>query len=102
MILLLRPAHRLQVYVLRDILRMHGIAAHVFNEHMASIAGEVPPDVAGVELWLDDERDLERARAVLAAHASEGARTGPVACTRCGEDNPPNFELCWNCGAYIW
>ena len=102
MLLLVRSPDRLQAYLLRDILRMHGIAAHVFNEHMTSIVGDVPPDVAMPQLWLDDERDLDRARAVLAAHAQDARRNGARICRACGEENPATFELCWNCRANIW
>lgn len=102
MLLLLRPPDRVQAYLLRDLLRMHGITAHVFNEHMTSIVGDVPPDIAMPQLWLDDERDLERARAVLRTHAEEARCTTPNFCRDCGEENPPTFEMCWNCGTYIW
>jgi len=102
MLLLLRPPDRTQAYLLRDLLLRHGIDAHVFNEHMTSIVGDVPPDIAMPQLWLDDERDLARARAILEAHAAEARCTTPSFCGDCGEENPPTFELCWNCGTYIW
>ena len=30
-----------------------GIPAHVFNEHVQSIVGDVPPDVAQPQVWLE-------------------------------------------------
>ncbi len=48
----------MHAYILRDILAMSGIKAHVFNEHMSSIVGDVPPDIAMPQLWLDDDADL--------------------------------------------
>ncbi len=102
MLLLLRPPDRVQAYLLRDILGMHGIKAHVFNEHMTSIVGDVPPDVAMPQLWLDDEVDLDRAQAVLREHAATALRTGGNVCPGCAEDNPPAFELCWRCGRYLF
>ena len=33
-----------------------GIRAHVFNEHASSIVGDVPPDVAQPQVWLDAMR----------------------------------------------
>ena len=101
MLLLLRVPDRLQAYLLRDILGMNGIKAHVFNEHVGSIVGEVPPDVATPQLWLDDERDLARAQAVLRAHAAASRRMSAVFCRGCGEENPSTFEMCWNCGHCI-
>lgn len=100
-LLLLRARDRFEAYLLRDVLAMHGVKAHVFNEHMASICGDVPPDVAMPQLWLDDEADLPRAKLILAEHASAGQRTGRQFCPRCHEENPASFELCWNCGAEL-
>ncbi len=53
------------------------------------------------QLWLDDEADLERAREVLRAHAAASRRRGSLFCPRCNEENPANFEVCWNCGAVL-
>lgn len=92
--------NRLDAYLVLHRLQHAGINAHVFNEHASSIVGEVPPDVAQPQVWLDDERDLPRAQAVLKSLAAERARSGSsVFCRACGEENPANFELCWHCGA---
>ena len=54
-------AHRVEAYLLVDRLAHAGIKAHVFNEHASSIVGEVPPDVAQPQVWLDDRRRPARA-----------------------------------------
>ena len=100
MILLLRT-DRMQVYLLRDILAMHGIASHVFNENMSSIVGDVPPDVALPQLWLDDDADHVRACEVLRDHVAAGTRKGSLFCPACREENPATFESCWNCGGTL-
>ena len=97
MILLLRT-DRTQAYILRDILAMNGITAHVFNEHMSSIVGDVPADVSQPQVWLDDDADRAVAADVLRAYEEERNRTGTIGCAKCGEDNPATFELCWKCG----
>lgn len=102
MLLLVHATDRLQAYLLRDILRMHNIRAHVFNEHMTSIVGELPPDIAMPQLWLDEDDDLRRAQEVLRAHARQAEQRTPSFCTDCGEENPATFETCWSCGACIW
>jgi len=93
--------NRFDAYLLLHRLQQAGITAHVFNEHMSSIVGDVPPDVAQPQVWLAHERDRPRAEAELAALAAERAKTGSVFCAACHEENPANFELCWNCGANI-
>ncbi len=89
---------RIEAYLLVDRLAHAGIRAHVFNEHVSSIVGEVPPDVAQPQVWLDDDADRARADAVLCAYRAERDRTGSLLCAKCLEENPATFELCWKCG----
>ena len=98
MLLFFRANDRIQAYVIRDVLSHHGIKAHVFNEHASSIVGEVPPDVAQPQVWLDDDADRASADAVLLAYDEERNRAGSIVCAKCGEENPATFDLCWKCG----
>jgi hypothetical protein len=91
-------SHRVDAYLLVDRLAHAGIKAHVFNEHMSSIVGDVPPDVAMPQVWLDDDDDRVRAEAVLREYQAERSRGGSVRCAKCQEENPATFELCWRCG----
>jgi hypothetical protein len=90
--------NRFDAYLLLHRLQHAGIAAHVFNEHVQSIAGEVPLDVVQPQVWLENSGDRSRAERELAAMQRERAQTGSVRCRDCGEENPANFELCWKCG----
>ena len=90
--------NRFDAYLVLHRLQRAGIAARVFNEHVQSIVGDVPPDVAQPQVWLEDSADRPRAEKELAAMQSERARTGSVWCRGCGEENPANFELSWKCG----
>jgi hypothetical protein len=90
--------HRVEAYLLVDRLAQAGIRAHVFNAHASSIVGEVPPDVAQPQVWLDDDADRARADAVLRDYQVERNRQGTVVCSKCREENPATFELCWKCG----
>ena len=90
--------NRMDAYLLRDRLAHANIASHVFNEHAQSIVGDVPPDVAQPQVWLDDDADFERAGQVLREYQVERARQGSLRCTQCGEDNPATFDRCWKCG----
>jgi hypothetical protein len=90
---------RVQAHLLKHLLAMHGIKAHVFNENMQGAVGEVPVDSALPQVWIDDDRDAARAAAVLRQHEVERNRKGSHFCRECKEENPATFELCWNCGA---
>ncbi len=92
---------RFDAYLVVHRLAEAGIKAHVFNEHMSSIVGDVPPDVALPQVWLDDDADRERAEAVLRAYQVERNRSGTLVCRACSEENPATFDLCWKCGTSL-
>jgi len=92
---------RYDAYLVADRLNQAGIRAHVFNEHASSIVGDVPPDVAQPQVWLADDADEPRARALLSTMEQEARPRAPLFCGKCGEQSPGNFELCWNCGTAI-
>jgi len=93
--------NRFDAYLVLHRLQRAGIPAHVFNEHVQSIVGEVPPDVAQPQVWLEDGCDRPRAERELAAMRSERQRSGTLRCSACGEESPATFELCWKCGANL-
>ena len=89
---------RYDAFLVADRLNQAGIRAHVFNQHAQSIVGDVPPDVAQPQVWLERDDDRERAQILLDRIEEEGRRGGDVRCPACSEVSPANFELCWNCG----
>ncbi|HEY7903762.1 MAG TPA: DUF2007 domain-containing protein [Casimicrobiaceae bacterium] len=91
--------NRTDAYLVRDRLLHAGIAAHVFNEHAQSIVGDVPPDVAWPQVWVDDDAEATRAESVIREFRRERMRTGQWHCRQCGEDNPATFDFCWKCGS---
>jgi hypothetical protein len=92
---------RYDAYLLADRLNQAGIRAHVFNEHASSIVGDVPPDIAQPQVWLEREADRERAQTLVRSMEADAAVTGTRHCAACGEDSPATFDLCWKCGAGI-
>lgn len=89
---------RYDAYLVADRLNQAGIRAHVFNEHASSIVGDVPPDVAQPQVWLERECDRERAEVMLRSIEADAVAAPARRCTGCGEESPGNFDLCWNCG----
>lgn len=92
---------RVQAHLLRDLLAHHGIRAHVLNLHVQGAVGELPPEVALPQVWLEDPADLARARALLERQEADARRTDTRFCPQCAEENPGTFELCWQCGAAL-
>ena len=92
---------RYDAWLVADRLNQAGIRAHVFNQHASSIVGDVPPDVAQPQVWLERECDRERALILLRKIEAEGEREGEISCAACGEESPVTFDLCWKCGGTL-
>lgn len=91
------PAPNLMVATLwADMLPRDGISATVQRAYACGIAGQIPPDQALPEIWVEDDRHLDRALAMLdqLQHPPE-RRWG---CPGCAEILEGPFEQCWNCG----
>ncbi|HKX96046.1 MAG TPA: DUF2007 domain-containing protein [Methylibium sp.] len=80
-----------------DLLREAGIAVTLQRVFASGLAGEIPPDQALPELWLQHDEQFARARTLLDELASAPQRSW--LCARCGERVEGPFEECWNCGA---
>ena len=92
---------RYDAWLVADRLNQAGIRAHVFNQHASSIVGDVPPDVAQPQVWLERDLDRERALILLKSMEDDAARTDSRRCVACGEESPPAFDLCWKCGGSL-
>lgn len=80
-----------------DQLGAAGVPCSVQRAYASGIAGQIPPDQALPEVWLEDAADEARALTLL-----EEWRTLPHrhwACRACHEIVEGPFEQCWNCGA---
>ena len=84
----------------RQVLENHAIACVVRNDFLLGGAGELPVNETWPELWVIDDRDFDRARAlvdsIVAAARASGA---PWRCASCCEQMEGQFTDCWNCGA---
>jgi uncharacterized protein YlaI len=80
-----------------DLLSAAGVATTVQRQYASSIAGEVPPDQTLPELWVQDDDQLDHARALL--HELRHPPQRRWVCPGCAEQIDGPFEQCWNCGA---
>ena len=79
-----------------DLLRQAGIAVSVQRAYASGLVGEIPPDQALPELWVQHDEQLERARGLLRDLQRMPQRLWT--CPGCGERIDGPFEQCWNCG----
>jgi hypothetical protein len=88
-------------HIVRGLLQQAGIDATVLNEHAQGGLGDIPFGEAYPQVWVADERDVQRALAVIGDYQKAPVRAGAVFCRVCGEECPANFDVCWNCGASL-
>jgi len=81
-----------EAQLLRATFEREGIPVEVRG---AQLADKLPLPGVEVTLWVD-ARDEHRAQTLLSKLDAQ-RRLAPTRCVHCGEDNPGNFEICWNC-----
>jgi len=85
-------------HLVRGLLGQAGIDATVFNENLQGGLGEIPFTHAYPEVWIVDERDLQRAREVIRQIERPLPGLGSIICPLCHEGSHGHFQICWNCG----
>jgi len=86
-----------EAYLVRGLLAAVGIEARVFNEYAGGALGELPFTEVAPSVWIEEERDLVRARQVIASYEKPAAAPGSTRCGACGEESPRDFAICWQC-----
>jgi len=86
-----------EAHLVRGLLAAAGIEACVLNEYAGGALGELPFAEAAPSVWIAEERDLARARHVIAVYENAPAAPGVMRCAACGEESPRNFSICWQC-----
>ncbi|HHX82249.1 MAG TPA: DUF2007 domain-containing protein [Pseudomonadaceae bacterium] len=95
--LVYKNENRALVYSVKNILHFNNIESEVKNEYGHSIAGGLGLANSLMELWLVDDGQYDKARAIIAEQVDATTTLSAWTCSRCGEDNGGNFQLCWNC-----
>lgn len=85
-------------HLLRDLLQHAGIPAHVFNENANSLVGFLPVSAGLPQVWISQPHQETHARSVIADYQTRLPVHQSHQCQACGELNPGEFEVCWNCG----
>ena len=88
-----------EIHHLKNLLETEGIRCHIRNELLSRLAGEIPFTECAPQLWLRDERDLERARQIVSDFGRGAAAAPNWQCPDCGETLEGQFSACWHCGA---
>jgi len=91
----------IQAHFVRNLLDNEGIKAEVQGENLLGVRGE--PLCFYPSVWVFQDSDFERARALVAEYERRGergqAKGEPWQCGKCGTKREPQFTQCWKCGA---
>lgn len=86
--------NRLLVELAKSKLEVAGIPVFLKNEFAQGGSGDLAPHQTWLELWLERERDFERACQLL---RNDDDGQSAWRCGECGEENGAAFDYCWNC-----
>ena len=85
--------------LMRSYLEQHDIPSMLRNEHTSAVIGDLPFVDNNPEIWVDD-LSCDRALGLIKQiQQPSSAFQRDWDCHNCHEDNPGNFELCWQCGS---
>jgi hypothetical protein len=84
----------------QSVLEAEGIETFLKNQFTASVLGEIPFVEAIPQLWILEDADLARARALIRNLGRDEDSTGPDwTCAQCHAEVESVFDRCWNCEA---
>jgi hypothetical protein len=81
---------------IRNILEAEGVSTYLKNEYASGGVGELAPNQVWPEIWVMNEGDYDRGRAIV-ENIALGGSGKQWTCPACNELNEPAFEVCWNC-----
>jgi hypothetical protein len=96
MTLLVRADNLMIATLWQHMLNDAGIRCEVRNRYIGAAVGELPADQVAPQIWLLDDRDEARARALLDELQRPTSRP-EWCCFACGELVEAQFAQCWNC-----
>jgi len=86
-----------EAHLVRGLLAAAGIEARVFNEYAGGALGELPFSEVAPSVWIEEERDLVRARQIITTYEKATVAPDSTRCGTCGEESPRDFSICWRC-----
>jgi len=88
----------MEAHIVLDMLEHALIPAQLFNQHAQGGMGDIPFTHAYPEVWVIRDEDYERGRRIVQHYETMPQSNQVISCPTCGEENPVNFQLCWQCG----
>ena len=83
---------------MQSLLDSHGIKTFIRNEYGSSVVGELPFVEVIPQLFVLEEKDVDRAKELLNLDVPKAETVEDWVCPECGVDVEGNFSRCWKCG----
>ena len=82
-----------------NLLQQAGIDCRLVGEHLHAVAGGIPVDQCGPDIWIERASDKDAAlRIIDGLQNASFSGQPPWHCPGCGEWLEPEFSQCWQCG----
>ena len=86
--------------IVKGLLEKAKIPCIVRNEYLSMAAGELAPADCSPEIWIMNDEDYPRAKAIVDALRNAKVETPDAwTCPNCGEPIEGQFTSCWKCGS---
>ena len=85
------------LHSVKNILDQNAIECFVKDEYGSSMSARFGIENIFHELWLKDDQDFEKAKAIIDKEIENPEPSEPWTCTGCNEENEGSFEVCWKC-----
>ena len=82
----------------QSVLESHGIKTFIKNQFGSSVMGEVPFVEVVPQLYVLEDKDLERALQLIEQEAPKSEAAEDWVCPDCGAEVDGHFARCWRCG----
>lgn len=83
---------------MQSLLEAHDIRTYLKNEFGSSVVGELPFVEVIPQLFVLEEKDLDKAKALLSAEAPVAEPGDDWTCPECNAEVDGHFAVCWKCG----
>jgi hypothetical protein len=88
----------MRVGQMQSLLEANGIGTYLKNQFGFGGTGELPFLETVPQLFVLSDRDVARARTLIAEHDPRAEAGEAWSCDACGEENDGHFSVCWSCG----
>lgn len=82
------------------LLEQEGIPVEIRRDSLSPLSGSLPHGDALIEIFVPAADAARASRILKEANDDNGRfRSRPKRCPECGEENEPDYDICWNCQA---